>query len=622
MIESLRSLWRVVDGRARRDFILLALLSTLAGFMETLSVGLIIPFMAAATRTGPFGGSRIWTETWHTQLSALGFREDSYALVLAALFVAGNFLANVTVVAYQYFALRVVFQQKASLATRLLQELARKSLGWYESENSGELSKSLMMDVERVIFSLSSLAQLIGIIIRVALLAFFFMLAQLRLAVSLAATLILAFYVVFRFVHRPLVAAGKQSQDSHTRMFELSNDIFGGTREIKVTGSENYFVQRFRQSADASVSPEVVRGMPPHVTRMGLETSILSTIILILVYFHTRDGDLANGLPILSAYAIAGIRLLPPLQQAIFHWVQIRFLNPSVFRVEELLRREPFEEPGQEPLPFRSNIELRNVSFTHPGAVEPTLRSIQLAVAKNQRVALVGSTGAGKTTLMDLLLGLRSPSEGQILVDGRPLQPASQPAWLRQIGYVPQNPYLLDASVRENVAFGYAPAEIDPERLVRACRAAHIHDFILNELPQGYDSQIGERGVRLSGGQCQRLSIARALYHDPEVILFDEATSALDNLTEELILKALDGLRGQKTLIVVAHRLNTIWDFDQIFVLDQGRLVGAGKSTDLLNTCPAFRTLTRNAPAQDLDETQPRSRAIPMIGESDFVAAL
>lgn len=594
MIAALRSLWNVVDSRARRDFMLLALVSTLAGFIETLSVGLIIPFMAAATKTGPFGGSRIWTESWHTQLSALGFREDSYTFVLALFFVAGNCLANAAVVSYQYFALKVVYQQKASLATRLLGELARKSLGWYESENSGELSKSLMMDVERVILSLSSLAQLVGIVIRVSILAMFFMLAQLRLAVSLAATLLLAFYVVFRFVHRPLVAAGKQSQDSHVAMYELANDIFGGTREIKVSGSADFFVERFRRSADASVYPEVVRGMPPHVTRMGLETSILSTIILILVYFHTRDGDLANGLPILSAYAIAGIRLLPPLQQAIFHWVQIRFLNPSVFRVEELLKKETGETFGQTQLSFDKTISLREVGFAYPGAAA-TLNRLSLSIQKRQRIALVGSTGAGKTTLMDLLLGLRRPGQGQILIDDQPLTPENLRAWLGQVGYVPQNPYLLDASVRENVAFGVSPREINEERLIRACQAAHIHDFIQNDLPAGYSSQIGERGVRLSGGQCQRLSIARALYHDPEVVLFDEATSALDNVTEELILKALDGLKGRKTLIVVAHRLNTIWDFDQIFVLDQGNLVGSGRAPDLLENCPAFQALARNS---------------------------
>ncbi|MBT9585619.1 ABC transporter ATP-binding protein [bacterium] len=597
-MQSLRSLWIVLDGRARRDFVMLALLSTLAGFLETLSVGLIIPFMAAATRTGPFGGSKIWIEKWHSQLTAIGVNEESYALALALLFVAGNLVANGTVVYYQYFALKVVYQQKASLGTRLLAELAHKSLGWYESQNSGELSKSVMADVERVILSMSSLTQLVGITIRVSILACFFMLAQLRLAITLAGALLLSFYVVFRFVHRPLVAAGHQSLQSLTQMYELAADVFGGTRELKVTQTEDYFVRRFRTSAEAAVHPEVVRGMPPHVTRMGLEFSILTTIIVILVYFHTRDGNLANGLPILSAYAIAGIRLLPPLQQAIFHWVQIRFLNPSAFRVEQLLTPEPGRRPPSEVSPsleFQRAIHLHEVDFSYPG-VETTLQSISLRIEKNERVALVGSTGAGKSTLMDLLLGLRVPVRGQILIDETPLTPANTPAWLSKVGYVPQNVYLLDASVRDNVAFGVPPEGIDQARVEQACRSAYIHDFIVNELPQGYLSAIGERGVRLSGGQCQRLSIARALYHDPEVVLFDEATSALDNATEDLILKALDGLRGRKTLIVVAHRLNTVWDFDKIFVMEKGKLVGCGRAEDLQHSCPAFHKLVRQTP--------------------------
>ncbi len=427
-MQPLRSLWAVLDRGARRDFLMLALLGTLAGLLETLSVGLIIPFMAAATNTGPFGGSRIWTEKWQAQLTSMGVGEESFTLVLALMFVVGNLVANGTVVYYQYLALYVVNRHKASLGTRLLDELANKSLGWYEAENSGELSKSVMTDVDRVMLSVSSLAQLLGIGVRVSILAFFFMLAQLRLAIVLSTSLVIAFYVVFRYIHRPLVAAGEQGLKALAQMYELAGDVFGGTRELKATRSEAYFVQRFRKAADASIYPEVVRGMPAHVTRMGLETSILTTIILILVYFRTRDGSLANGLPILSAYAIAGIRLLPSLQQGLFHWVQIRYLNPSVFRVEELLTPEAgnHREVTVLPIEFKHSLTLKEVSFAYTGA-SSTIDGVTLQILKNQRVALVGSTGAGKSTLMDLLLGLRSPSHGNILIDEATLAPATIP---------------------------------------------------------------------------------------------------------------------------------------------------------------------------------------------------
>jgi ABC-type multidrug transport system fused ATPase/permease subunit len=596
-LNAFRSLSAVLDAKARRDFVFLALFSTMAGFLETTSIGLIIPFIAAATNTGPFGGSRVWTNKWHDQLMALGISPEAYTPVLALFFLVGTLIANTTLVYYQYYALRVVYRERASLGTRLLNELTHKSLGWYEYQNSKELSKSVLTDVERVILSLASLAQLTGIGIRVFILALFFMLAQLRLAIALACGLFLAFFLVFRFIHRPLTAAGQQSLTAVEDMYGLAGDVFNGIREVKVSRTEDHFVNRFRTAADSTVQPEVVRGMPPHVTRMGLETLILTLIMLVLVYFHRRDGNLANGLPILSAYAVAGIRLLPSLQQALFHWVQIRFLAPSVYRVEELLQPEQsrVSPESKKSMAFEQEICLNDVCFAYPGSTA-TLSNMSLTIHKNERVAFVGSTGAGKSTLMDLLLGLRTPSGGSILVDGQKLEPESVASWLSQVGYVPQSVYLLDASVRENVAFGVAPAAIDPLKVEQACRAANIHDFIVTELSQGYDTFIGERGIRLSGGQCQRLSIARALYHDPAVVFFDEATSALDNATEDSILRALDGLRGRKTLIVVAHRLHTVWDFDTLFVLDKGQLVGAGKAEDLLTTCSSFRNLVRQSP--------------------------
>lgn len=592
---AIESLWRVLTPDARRRFLILTVFSTVSGFLETASIGLIIPFIAAATQAGPSGGSRIWTDNLHAILLSAGIGQDRIAAALACLFVFGTVAANLTVVYYQYYALKVVYGEKAEMSSRLLRKLIYMPLGWYERENSGELSKSIMADVDRVINSLLSLTQLLGIAMRSAILALFFLAVQLKLAIALTLSLGGTFFLVFRFIQQPLVAAGNQSLAALTKMYEFSNAVFGGAREIKVTDTSKYFLERFDRAAHSSVYPEIVRGMPPHVTRMSLETLIFTIIAAVLWSFNHRDGNLNNGMPLLSAYAIAGVRLLPALQQGLYHWVSIRFLSPSVFRVEELLAAaEPSATPVAEGtlLRFEKEIVVDQIEFSYAGTGR-ILNGISLSIQKYQRVAFVGTTGSGKSTLLDLLLTLRSPDKGSISVDGVTLNASNQQAWLAKVGYVPQNVYFLDGSIIDNVAFGLAADQVDIAKVESACRLANIHDFIVSELPDGYASQVGERGCRLSGGQAQRLSIARALYHDPDVVLFDEATSALDHATEDSILKALDSLRGRKTLVVVAHRLNTVWDFDCLYVIDKGTLVGQGTSSELMANCPPFQTLAR-----------------------------
>lgn len=588
----LRSLWGVLDQRARRDAVVLSIFSTLSGFLETLSVGLIIPFIAASTNSGPFGASRFFTRYIQTLLNDHGVKPESATIALAAVFLSGYFCANAALGYYQYFSLKFAFREKAALSVRLLTQLTTKSLGWYEHQNSAELSKSVLADVDRVTTSLISATQLIGIVFRTGILAIFFLVVQLKLAITLAASLGLSFFIVFRLIHRPLVSAGERSLESLKKMYAMANETVAGAREIKASNTQRYFIERFRVSAFEQVTPEVTRGIPPYIIRVGLETLIITIVTCVMVWFYQKDGTLANGLPILSAYAIAGIRILPALQQALFHWVQIRFMAPSVEHIKTLLEPEAQTSPPipEGPIQFREKIQVKGLSFAYPGS-EATLTDLNLEISKNQRVAFVGTTGAGKSTLMDLLLGLRNPTSGTIQIDGTPLGPENIPSWLARVGYVPQNVYLLDGTITDNVAFGIPPETADAGLVRRACESANIAEFIQRELPLGYQATVGERGARLSGGQCQRLGIARALYHDPEVVFFDEATSSLDNVTEDAILKALESLRGKKTVIVVAHRLNTVWDFDKLFVFEKGRLVGSGTANELLASCPAFQSL-------------------------------
>ena len=303
---------------------------------------------------------------------------------------------------------------------------------------------------------------------------------------------------------------------------------------------------------------------------------------------------------------------MPMLQQIFSSWSTIRFNLPAVdiivsdieslpnlisdSREKTNIRKIP-DVPGlvTGPLPLTREIRFEDVSFVYPGRNEPVLDRLTVSIPVNASVGIVGSTGSGKTTTLDILLGLLDPSSGCLLVDGVPVTGDNRRRWQRSIGYVPQQIMLIDDSVRKNIAFGVTESLIDMGRVIQAARLAHLHDFIQSELPQGYETGIGERGVRLSGGQRQRIGIARALYHDPAVLVLDEATSALDNMTEAVIMEALSTLSRQKTILMVAHRLTTVRECDIILVMDRGRILDIGTYDQLLDRSGLFSSMVKGS---------------------------
>ena len=593
-MDSLRLLWKVLEPWARRQLFILLVLTTLSGFVEVLSVGLIIPFIAVAAGSLPFGKANLITRSLIGMVHTFGVSERHTTAALGVVFCLGVILANTYLCCYQYYAARVINRQRDNFGVRALKAIMQQPLEWLDRENSADLIKILMTDVGYVAALMNAMVQVCAILTRCVVVYLFFLITQARLAIFLAVSMATLYLLVFRFVQRPTQRAGAAAQDSHAQMFRTANEVIGGSRTLRATATEQNFFRRYQNASERSIYPQVFRVMPAYLSRAGLETATVLVVVTMLIYFNAKDGNLANGLPLLSSYAVAGIRLLPSVQQALVYYLEIKFYRPSLVelaRVVQLPCQRDFAEGGPL-LAFQKELTLDQVSYGY-GADQQAVESANLTIEKNKRVAFVGETGAGKSTIIDLILALRYPTRGEIRVDGQPIGPKLAVAWRRLIGYVPQSIYLLDASIAENIAFGLTLQEIDPVKLRRACEAASLSEFI-ETLPDGYETFVGERGVRLSGGQCQRIGIARALYHEPEIFIFDEATSALDSVTENLVLEALDRLKGNKTLIVIAHRLNTVWDFDQIFVMEQGRVVGQGTAQELLASNPVFARLAEH----------------------------
>ena len=302
-----------------------------------------------------------------------------------------------------------------------------------------------------------------------------------------------------------------------------------------------------------------------------------------ILYKMTQTGNFNNYLPIISLYVFAGYRLMPALQQIYSSLTQLTFVGPSIDKLNNDIKSlKPLNlNHDEDVLTFNKEINLHYVHYNYPNTSRTALKDINLTIPLKSTVGLVGSTGCGKTTTVDIILGLLEPQKGTLEVDGKVITKQNTRAWQRSIGYVPQHIYLSDDTIMANIAFGVEPKEINQEMIKKVSKIANLHQFVIDELPKQYQTIIGERGVRLSGGQRQRIGIARALYHNPKVLILDEATSALDNQTEQAVMKAINNLNKKITIIIIAHRLNTVKNCDIIYKLDKGQLISQGTYNEI-----------------------------------------
>jgi ABC-type multidrug transport system fused ATPase/permease subunit len=362
---------------------------------------------------------------------------------------------------------------------------------------------------------------------------------------------------------------------------------------VKVGGLEQAYSQRFAKPAEIYAKGEATARVIGQMPRYALEAIAFGGMLLIMLYLMTKGGSLAAALPIIALYAFAGYRLMPALQQIYQAFTQLRFAGPALDSVHaDLISLQPANpNPSRDAMPLKLAITLNGVHYRYPNAQRSALTNLSLTIPAKSTVGLVGVTGSGKTTTVDLILGLLEAQEGTLTVDGKAITEQNKCAWQRAIGYVPQQIYLADDTVAANIAFGLDAKDIDQEALERVARIANLHEFVVNELPQRYQTTVGERGVRLSGGQRQRIGVARALYHNPQVLILDEATSALDNITEQAVMDAVHNLGHEITIILIAHRLSTVKACDTIFLLEKGELKAQGTFDALRDGNERFRAM-------------------------------
>lgn len=394
-----------------------------------------------------------------------------------------------------------------------------------------------------------------------------------------------------------LKALGKITLEANEKRFKAVIEAFGAVKEIKLSGLEDTYVNRFSSPSVIYAKNQAAIAIIAQIPKFILEGLGFGGMILIILYLMSETGNLASAIPEITLYAFAGYRLLPAIQQIYSSLASLRFSSSAIdllYKDLKNIKNIKLEKNKKNSIFFKHSITLKNIKYSYPNTSEFTLKNINIQISAFSKVGIVGPTGCGKTTLVDLILGLLEPSAGNLSVDNFKINKFNKRKWQNLIGYVPQHIYLSDDTIASNIAFGLEKKNFDKKALELAAKSANLHEFIVNELPLGYNTKVGERGVRLSGGQIQRIGIARALYHKPKVLIMDEATSSLDNLTEKNVMDAFESLGKNITVIIIAHRLNTVRNCDKIFIMSKGEVKTEGSYKYLLSTNKYFKELVNN----------------------------
>jgi ABC-type bacteriocin/lantibiotic exporter with double-glycine peptidase domain len=593
MFQVFKKLYRLLSQIERRRAGLVFILMLGTAFLEMLGVASIMPFV------GVLASPDIVEKNQYMMLAyqQLGFASSHSFLIFLGSMVLAIFVSSLILKALTTYAvLRFSNMRSYAFSYRLLSGYIAKPYSFFLGRNTADLSKTLFSEVSEVINGglIPALKVLSASIVSV-------MIMLLLLAVDPLLTLIVgcvlggAFSAVYLLSRGYLKRIGTQRVKANKQRFLLANEALNGIKELRLMGREQGYLDRFNDASKRFASYQAASKAMGDIPNFAIQGIAFGGVLVLVLYLMARHGGLQGALPLIALYAFAGYRLLPAFQEIFKNTTQLRFYGAAVDSLYADLAAMPQPSKAEHiQRPHRrlnGNICLDQVSFQYAGAKKAALQNISLNIPKGSSAAFVGSTGAGKSTLVDLILGLLEPSSGTISIGDTTLCDENLQAWQRNIGYVPQTIYLADASIAENIAFGVPKTEIDMQAVERAAQSAHIHDFIQGQLPEGYQTHTGERGVRLSGGQRQRIGIARALYHNPEVVVFDEATSALDNATEAAVMQAVNELQGEKTVILIAHRLSTVERCDAIFMLEHGQLCATGTYQELMSGSAAFARL-------------------------------
>jgi len=597
-MQILKKLFSLLTAQEKkRARILIGMILTMA-LLDMIGVASIMPFMAVVANP-ELVESNVFLKTAYAVSLYVGINTTQEFLFLLGMLVFVLLVISLVFKALTTYAqLRFTLMREYSIGKRLVEGYLHQPYSWFLSRHSADLGKTILSEVGTVIGSgfIPMMTLITQSVVAIALLTLLILIDP-KLAFIVGLTLAAAYALIFKFTRSLLVRIGGERLKANQARFTVVSEAFGASKEVKVGGLEQVYINRFSDPAHTFARHQATSQIISQMPRFALEAIAFGGMLLVVLYLMAQSGSFASALPVIALYAFAGYRLMPALQQIYSSATQLRFAGPALDALHAdltSLQAANVQHDHLSPLPLTQAITLNHVSYCYPGAPQPALKGIDLSIPAHSTVGFVGTTGSGKTTTVDVILGLLEPQEGVLNIDGQTVNAANRRQWQRAIGYVPQHIYLADDSVAANIAFGVNSKDIDQRSVERVAKIANLHEFVSNDLPLGYDTIVGERGVRLSGGQRQRIGIARALYHNPQIFILDEATSALDNLTEQVVMEAVNKLGHEVTIILIAHRLSTVKVCDTIFLLEKGELKAQGTYEELVQDNEIFRAMAHS----------------------------
>ena len=565
----------LLDQKQKRTMFLLMLMMVVGAFLQTAGVGLLVEVVNVVIDPEAVVGNRL-VGTIYRMAGSPDFRSFSVTvmLLLIATFVVKNLFMFLQLKAMFSF----VYTNQFRTSERMMRNYLRRHYEFYLNADTAVVQRSITSDVNNMYALILCLLQLMSDgVVSIFVVAYCF-LKNGVMTVILAAVMILLMVVVKKVLKPIMYKAGKDNQDYYSGLFKQISQAVQGIKDIKITGKESYFVEEYRKCGKGYVDAVQKYSLYNNIPKLLMETVCVATMMLFMIWQILSGAQTDNMMEMLSTLAAAAYVLLPAVNRINNQINSMAYFEPFFMGVADNLQDEisgekvdfaEFERPVEK-MPVKHMIELKNVTYSYPGTDKLIFDHADLQVPVGKAVGIVGTTGAGKSTVVDIMLGLLKQQEGSVLADGVDIM-TNYRGWLKNVGFVPQVSTMLDDTIRKNIAFGVPEEEIDEERIWEVLREAQLEDFV-KSLPDGLETGIGERGIRLSGGQRQRISIARALYDDPEVLILDEATSAVDNDTEAAIMESINHFQGKKTLLIIAHRLQTIEKCDIVYRVENGKV--------------------------------------------------
>lgn len=576
MLKDIKKLRILMDKKQKKQMAALMVMMVIGAFLEMTSITLVIPVVTAVIQPDVLDKYEIVRSV----CNLLHINTTLQFTVVSMIALILIFIAKDAFLFWQQKRMyRFVFTNQFQTAERLLRSYVNKDYEYFLNAETSVIQRSITADINNMYTLVLAMLQLVSEVIVFLFVGVTLFILDPLMTLTLCVLLIVTLLVIKRIIKPIMNRTGKANQDYGASMYEWITQTVTGIKEVKVNAKEQYFIGEYLKQGKGYINAMEVYSMFANTPKLLIEAVCITGMIAYMLVLVLTGADVGNMIPTLSAFAFAAVRLMPSASRINNQLTQISFCEPFFFHVSDNLLDDISEEKidlsyaveAKKKLPVTKEIRLNEITYKYPNTEKYIFDHADLTIPVGSAIGIVGGSGAGKTTIVDIILGLLKPEEGKITADGVDVQEHYR-EWLKNIGYIPQMIALLNADIRKNIAYGVKEEDIDEDKLRHAIEEAQLDSFV-DGLPDGDRTGIGERGIRISGGQRQRIGIARALYEDPEVLILDEATSALDNDTEAAIMESINRLHGRKTLIIIAHRLQTIEKCDMVFRVENGKIV-------------------------------------------------